>query len=130
MSDYKEEITTYAVQLGMHIKFSKNDKHRVMFICKEGCDWNAYCVKLPNEDTWQLRKVVDVYKCSRAHNVNMMTTKWLSKRIQNSLKDSLKMKIKGIKEKYQRKWHVGVNKTKTVRARCASKGMVDGFFLE
>lgn len=47
-----------------------------------------------------------------------MTTKGLSKRIQNSLKDNPNMKIKDIKEKSPRKWNVGVNKTKAIRAKC------------
>lgn len=59
-----------------------------------------------------------------------MTTKWLIKRIQNSLKDNPNMKIRDIKEKAQRKWNVGVSKTKVVRDRCAARGLVDGSFLE
>ncbi|XP_058741791.1 uncharacterized protein LOC131614186 [Vicia villosa] len=39
------------------------------------------------------------------------------------------MKLKDIKEKVQKKWNVGVNKTKAIRARFAAKDMVDGSFL-
>lgn len=39
------------------------------------------------------------------------------------------MKIKDIKEKAQKKWNVGANKTKAIRARFASRDMVDGSFL-
>lgn len=47
--DFKEAITTYAVQSGRNLKFTKNDKIRVMVRCKDGCEWEAYCVKFPNE---------------------------------------------------------------------------------
>ncbi|XP_058761190.1 uncharacterized protein LOC131634538 [Vicia villosa] len=127
--DFKEAITSYAVQSGRNMRFTKNDKVRVRVKCKDGCQWEAYCAKLPNEETWQLRKLVDKHECSREYNVKMLTTKWLSKRIQNSLKTNPRMKIKDIKAKAQRKWNVGVNKTKAIRARFKARDMVDGSFL-
>ena len=39
------------------------------------------------------------------------------------------MKIKDIKEKVHKKWNMGVNKTKAIRARFAARDMVDGSFL-
>ncbi|XP_058759791.1 uncharacterized protein LOC131633092 [Vicia villosa] len=127
--DFKEAITSYVVQSGRNMRFTKNDKVRMRVKCKEGCQWEAYCAKLPNEETWQLRKLVDKHECSREYNVKMLTTKWLSKRIQNSLKNNPRMKIKDIKAKAQRKWNVGVNKTKAIRARFKDRDMVDGSLL-
>lgn len=80
--DFKEEITSYAIQSGRKLKFTKNDKINVRVRCKDGCKWEAYYAKLPNEDFWQLRMVVDIHSCSIEYNVKMMSTKWLSKRIQ------------------------------------------------
>ncbi|XP_058733971.1 uncharacterized protein LOC131605655 [Vicia villosa] len=127
--DFKEAITSYVVQSGRNMWFTKNDKVRVKVKCKDGCQWEAYCAKLPNEETWQLRKLVDKHECSREYNVKMLTTKWLSKRIQNSLKNNPRMKIKDLKAKAQRKWNVGVNKTKAIRARFKARDMVDRSFL-
>lgn len=97
--DSKEAIISYAVQSGRNLKFIKNDNIRVRVRCKDGREWEAYCDKSPNEDSLQLRKVVDIHSCSREYNIKMMSIKWLSKRIQNSLKNNLRMKIKDIKEK-------------------------------
>ncbi|XP_058765013.1 uncharacterized protein LOC131638472 [Vicia villosa] len=127
--DFKEAITSYDVHSGRNLKFTKNDKVRVRVKCKDGCDWEAYCAKSSREATWQLRKVNDVHSCSRDYNVKMMTTKWLSKRLQNSLKINPRMKIKDIEAKAQKKWNVGVNKTKAIRARVKARDMVDGSFL-
>lgn len=96
--------------------------------CKKGCETEAYCGKFPKEESWQTREVIDIHSCSREYNVKMMTTKWLSKRIQNSLKNNPRMKIKDIKEKAQRKWNVGVNKTKAIMARFTTRDMVNGSF--
>lgn len=85
---------------------------------------------MPKEETWQLRKVIDIHSCSREYNFKFMSTKWLSKRIQNSLKNNPNLKIKDIKEKTQkRKWNVGVNKTKAIKIRFVAKDMIDSFFV-
>lgn len=39
------------------------------------------------------------------------------------------MTIKDIKDKAQRKWNVGVSKTKEISARFAARDTVDGSFL-
>lgn len=39
------------------------------------------------------------------------------------------MKIKDIKKNSQRKWNVGVNKTKVIRGRFATRDMFDGSLL-
>lgn len=67
-------------------------------ICKDGCEWEAYCTKLSNEDSWKPRKVDDIHSCSREYNVKIMSIKWLRKRIQISFKINPRMKIKDINE--------------------------------
>lgn len=126
---FNEAITTFVVQSDRNLKFKKNDKQRVRVICKEGCEWEAYCANSPKEKTWQPRKVINNHTCSRDYNVKIITTKWLSERIQNSLKNNHRMKIKDIKEKAQRKWNVGDNNTKEIMATFAARDMVDGSFI-
>lgn len=49
-NDFKEEITSYSVQSGKNLRYTKNDKIRVKVRCKDGCEWDDYCAKLYNED--------------------------------------------------------------------------------
>lgn len=49
--DFKEEITTYDVQSGRKLKFTKKDNKKVMVGCKENCDWEVYCGKLPKKES-------------------------------------------------------------------------------
>lgn len=74
--------------------------------CKDGCEWEAYCTKLLNEDYWKLRKVVNIHSSNKEYNVKIVSTKWLRKRIQNSLKNNPRIKIKNIKEIAPKKWNV------------------------
>ncbi|XP_058786956.1 uncharacterized protein LOC131661430 [Vicia villosa] len=61
--DFKEAITSYVVQSGRYLRYTKKDKIRVRVRCKDGWEWEVYCAKLSNEDSWQLRKVVDTPSC-------------------------------------------------------------------
>lgn len=81
----------------------KNYKQKVKVSCKEGRESNAYCSKLPNKGSWQLRKGVDISSFSIDYNGKMMNTKWLSKMIHNYLENDSNMKIKNVKKKAQRK---------------------------
>lgn len=73
--DFKEAIISYAFQSGRKLKFSKNDKIRVRVRCKYGCEWESYCAKFPNEDYWQLNKVVNIHSCNKEYNVKLISTK-------------------------------------------------------
>ena len=37
---------------------------------------------------WQLRRINDKHKCNREFNVEMLNAKWLSSRLENTLRDN------------------------------------------
>jgi hypothetical protein len=41
-------------------------------VCKDGCNWEAYCANIPNEETWQLRKIKGKHTCSREYKLKML----------------------------------------------------------
>ena len=54
--EFKYACRTYVVHSGRALKFLKNDKKRVRVICKGNkgnCEWEAYCAKIQDEETWQ-----------------------------------------------------------------------------
>ncbi|XP_027191068.1 uncharacterized protein [Cicer arietinum] len=128
--EFKEATTIYAIHNGRDLKFIKNDKLRVRVKCKEGCEWFAYCAKLPDEDTWQLRKLVDTHSCNREYKVKFMRSNWLGKRLYSIVKENSNIKITDISNKVHKKWNVGVSKINAFRARRVAIDMVDGSFRE
>jgi hypothetical protein len=54
---FQDVVRTYAVHSGRDMKFRKSDKRRVRVTCKPGCARELYLAKIPNEETWQLRKI-------------------------------------------------------------------------
>nr|KYP47516.1 hypothetical protein KK1_030852 [Cajanus cajan] len=115
---------------GINLKFTKNDNRRVRVICKSGCPWESYCGKIPHQQTWQLRKIVDKHTCSREYKVNLLSTKWLSGKLKTAIRKNPKLKINDIRERVQRKWNARISKSMTIRARNAAKSMVEGSFIE
>nr|XP_027191059.1 uncharacterized protein LOC101498519 [Cicer arietinum] len=128
--EFKEAMTTYAIHNGRDLKFIKNDKLRVRVKCKKGCEWFAYCAKLPDEDTWQLRKLVDTHSCNREYKVKFMRSSWLGKILYSTVKENPNIKITDISNKVHQKWNAGVSKMKAFRARRVAIDMVDGSFRE
>jgi len=55
---FREAMITYVVHSGKNHKFLKNDKHRMRVKCLM-CDWETYFGKIPDENTWQLRRLSD-----------------------------------------------------------------------
>ena len=130
--DFKYACRTYAVHYGRAIKFLKNDKTRVRVICKGNkgrCEWQAYCAKIPDEETWQLRKVTK-HNCSREFKIRMMNSKWLGPKLHNRVKENPSLKLNSIIERAQTKWGINVGPSKAYRARSIAIDMVDGSFRE
>ncbi|XP_058783844.1 uncharacterized protein LOC131658582 [Vicia villosa] len=128
--DFKDAIRSYAIHNGRDMKFKKNDKKRMRVICKKGCPWEAYCAKIQDEETWQLRKIVDKHTCSRDFKVNLLNSKWLSSKIQKNVRENPNLRLADIMEKTQQKWNVGINRTLAYRAKTKAIDIVDGSFRE
>jgi len=96
---------------------------------KGNCEWEAYCAKIPDEETWQLRKV-SKHNCSREYKIRMMNSKWLGPKLHNRVKENLNLKLKNIIDRAQTKWGINVGPSKAYRARGVAIDMVDGSFRE
>ena len=99
-------------------------------ICKKGCPWESYCAKLQDEETWQLRKIMDKHTCNMDYKVRFLNSKWLGKKIQSNVRENPSLKLTDIMEKTKQKWNVGINKTLAYRENSLVIGIVDGSFRE
>ncbi|WVY90703.1 hypothetical protein V8G54_036217 [Vigna mungo] len=92
---FTDVIRTYALSNGRSLKFIKNVKKK-------------------------LRKVFDAHNCSRDFNVKLMTSKWLSERMEKTVRENPTMKVMDIREKLTKKW----------MARDMAKDNIEGSFKE
>jgi len=121
------------VQSGRRLKLQKNDKRRCRVICLGGkgkCSWFAYCAYMAETHIWQLRRINDKHKCSREFNVKMLNAKWLSSRLENTLRDNPSLRVVDIRNKVTRKWNIDVTKSMARRAKTLAVEQVDGSFVE
>ena len=126
----QQAIITYAVHSGRNIRWVKNDKQRVRVKCmgaQEKCEWFAYTAYIPLRKTWQLRKVVDRHICSREFKLKIMSAKWLSKKVEKSLIENPKFKIKDVREKGLRKWNTSISVAMARRAKSLALDQVEGY---
>ena len=97
---------------------------------KGKCPWTAYCDYMKAIKTWQLRKIVDNHTCSREFNLCVLSSKWLSKKLEKTVKENPRVKGIEIREKISRKWNVGISRCMAYRAKAIVAQNVEGFFKE
>jgi len=128
--EFQDAVRTYSVHDGKGLKFKKSDKKRVRVRCKPGCNWEMYCAKIPDQETWQLRKIIGKHSCSNEYNPSLMNSKWLGRKLHTRVKEDPRLGIPDIINRTHRKWNVGVCPSKAYRARSYAKELVDGSFRE
>ncbi|KAK8957245.1 hypothetical protein KSP39_PZI001276 [Platanthera zijinensis] len=124
--EFKDAVTTYAVHTGVGLKLTKNDKSRVRFKCKEGCNWEIYAAPVKNQDTWEVRTIIDKHTCSREFNNRLLSAKWLGKRIESKVRENPNIQLKQIVAKTKEKWVVGISKDKACRAKMHANTLLEG----
>jgi hypothetical protein len=130
LEEFKNAVTDYAVHGGHGIRFEKNDKVRVRAVCKKGCKWVAYAVKMVGEMTCQLRTLVNEHTCSRSYLNSRATSKWLGKKLTNRINEQPDMPCSTIQEKVHKKFVVNISRSKAYRAKKVALEKIEGSHKE
>ncbi|XP_039687156.1 uncharacterized protein [Medicago truncatula] len=131
--EFQDAVRTFAVHSGRNLKFDKNDKRRVKVICrgkKGSCESQMHCVKIPGEETWQLRRIKGKHTCSREYKLRIMNSDWLGDKLHSRVKKNSNLQLKTIVTRVHEKWNMGVCWSKAYRARGKAIDLVDGSFRE
>ncbi|WJX95115.1 hypothetical protein P8452_76472 [Trifolium repens] len=128
---FTEAVRTYSVHSNRMVKFVKNDKRRIRGKCQgAGCNWEIYSFYLRDKETWQLRKVSEKHDCPREPRVNLLSSDWLSNRLQSTVKENPAIKLTAIVERTQKKWNNSITKGMAYRAKEKAVDLVNGSFRE
>jgi len=131
--EFVEAIRTYALENGRCLKIFKSDKRRIQVKCVGAngkCLWYAYCGYMKVVNTWQLRKIIDQHTCNKEFNIRLTNSKWLSKRLEKTVRANPNTKAVDIREKVSRKYNIGISRCMAYRAKAIAVENVDGSFLE
>jgi hypothetical protein len=121
--EFQEGMKTYAIHSNRGLRFKKNDKERMRMVCVKGCKWWVYCAKIPNEETWQLRRMYDTHNCKRDYRVKLLNSDWLGKKLHTSVRENPTLKLTDIMAKTQHKWNLKINKTKAYKTKAYLTGL-------
>ncbi|WVY90022.1 hypothetical protein V8G54_035536 [Vigna mungo] len=131
--DILNAIKSYAVENDINLKLVKNDKKRIRVIClgsKGECPWVAYFGFMGAINSWQLRTVVHNHTCSREHKVRVFNAKWLSTKLEKTVRENPNVKGIDIREKIYRKWNIAISKNMAYRAKTYASDEVARSFTE
>ncbi|XP_014515645.1 uncharacterized protein LOC106773469 [Vigna radiata var. radiata] len=131
--DILDAIKTYSLENGKKLKFIKNDKRRIRIKCmgaKGECPWMAYFAYMEAIDTWHLRIVVDGHTCSREHKLGVFNARWLSKKLEKTVRENPTVKGLDIRDKISRKWNIAISKNMAYRAKKFASDEVEGSFTK
>ncbi|KAG2409205.1 uncharacterized protein HKW66_Vig0040270 [Vigna angularis] len=118
--DILDAIKSYAVDNGKNLKLVKNDKKRIRVKClgsKGECPWRAYFGFMDAVKSWQLMTVVDKHTCSREHKLRVFNAKWLSRKLEKTLRENPNVKGVDIRDKITRKWNIAISKNMAYRVK-------------
>ncbi|RYR65096.1 hypothetical protein Ahy_A03g011087 [Arachis hypogaea] len=124
--EFKDTVTSYAVQSRRGLRYAKLDLVRVRAVCQPGCPFWLYAAKMKNEATWQLRSINLKHTCSQSHRVGIMHTSWLSRAFKKKVEHNPRVKIKELVNKAQRKWNLTVTTSMAARSRQAVLDDIQG----
>ncbi|XP_017417031.1 uncharacterized protein LOC108327822 [Vigna angularis] len=65
----------------------------------------------------KLRTIVDKHICNREFNLKLLDAKWLSKKLEKTVRENLKVKDVDIRENIQRKWNIGISRCMAYRVK-------------
>ncbi|RYQ83684.1 hypothetical protein Ahy_B10g102463 [Arachis hypogaea] len=93
------------MQTARAITFRKCDLKRILAVCSDECPFWLYIAKMGEENTWQLRRMNLKHTCTQAHRVKILHSKWFGMAFKKKVESNLKVKIKELVSKAQKKWN-------------------------
>jgi len=126
LDDFKDAIVEWNVLNGHHIKFVKNDKIRVRAVCREKCGFLAFCSKVGDRHTYQLKTYNKDHTCARVTKNKSVSSKWVAKDVIKKLHSDKKINIHTIMNDMRIEHAVGITKGRAWKAKQIAKPVVEG----
>ena len=126
LSEFKMAVKDYNIHLGREVKWKKNDSIRAMAACKDGCPWEITCLLHNASKTFQVVKFVDVHTCSRSFKNKQASTKWVTKKLVQEVREKPNLTSEGAFYHMKCKYNVHVPDATIFRAMKEARKIVMG----
>jgi hypothetical protein len=117
-ADFRKAMRQYNIIRGKDMKFKKNEKKRIVIVCKDArCKYRVYGRQLKNEMTFLLIFLWPKHNCTRRYQNHMVTSSWITDWCMDSFREQPNMPIDVLEKKLKAKYNVDVHMSSLYRAR-------------
>ncbi|XP_059434845.1 uncharacterized protein LOC132167826 [Corylus avellana] len=117
-AEFRKAVRQYNIIRGKDLKFKKNEKKRIVVVCKDtNCRYRVYGRQLENEMTFLLVSLRPKHSCSRKYHNHMVTSSWIADCCMDSFREQPNMPIDVLQKKVKSKYNVDVHVSSLYRAR-------------
>nr|GEZ40642.1 hypothetical protein [Tanacetum cinerariifolium]GEZ69605.1 hypothetical protein [Tanacetum cinerariifolium] len=95
----------------------------------QSCPWLLHCFKSKTDETWWVKRFHDEHTCMQSRFVNKCTAKFLSKTVEETIKPNPKIPIVALKDQLQKKFELGVLKSKVFKVKQMARDNVIGDYV-
>lgn len=123
---FREALREWSVQNGYDIKYKRKENARITALGKNDCGWRIHASPMEREKTFQIKSLNPIHKCGRSYNNHLVTSRYLSKKYVEKLRDDPEWKLVPMQRTIQRDLMVNVTRTQVYRAKKKAKIVIEG----
>uniref|UniRef100_A0A2N9EY34 SWIM-type domain-containing protein n=1 Tax=Fagus sylvatica TaxID=28930 RepID=A0A2N9EY34_FAGSY len=127
---FREAVREYNLKIGKDLSFVKNDKDKVIIVCKDDCNYKVYGSQVRDEMTFQIKNYNPNHICTRAYKSSAMNSRWISKRYMETFRHDIKKPTIALQQEIKGTWNAEVSRMQVYRARKMAAENIQGSHKE
>ena len=127
--EYRDALRDFHIRTLRNFQYHRNAPDRIIVWCSEraqGCDFYITASKIAHEKTFCIKKCDIVHTCGACAESTKVTTKWLSRSVQEALREDIRSPVDALIKKTKTKFSVDVSRSVAYRARRKAVDVVQG----
>ncbi|XP_071907708.1 uncharacterized protein [Coffea arabica] len=123
---FREALVEWNVREGYTMKYKKNERAKVIAMCKKGCSWKIRASPIQNESTFQIKSIKGVHVCGREYSNHHANARYLSKKYLDRFRDEPSSSIEGFVKTVRREIMVDISMRQAYRAKRLAREALQG----
>lgn len=115
-TEFRQFLMEYGIQEGFEYTFQKNEKERIIAVCKKDCGWRVRASPNSSLGAFQV-KILTEHQCLRELGITRANYKFLARKYLPRIKDDEKLTGKTMKKDAKSTYSVNVSMQKCRRAK-------------
>lgn len=125
MEDFRKAVVEYGLADRRALQYSHNDQDRCQVVCEKNCPFYIWCSRIKDEETVEIRSLVNEHLCTKPYNNKLASVKYLTELYGNRIRKNPTWKIKDMMETIRNDLEIDVSRIKVIRVR---KAAIEGVF--